>query len=167
MALNLDWIISIGRDMKRKTIVLTSGAFDIIHPGHIKMLWEAKKLGGRKSKLVVVLARDNTIMKRKNRKPLFDERSRYLIVSNLKPVDEVILGYRDFSFEKIIKKIKPDIVVFGYDQTEIMKEFEKFIKDKNFDVKVYKAKRYRFGSINSTTDIIEKLKRNARLGQFT
>ena len=40
--------------MKRRTIVLTSGAFDIIHPGHIKMLWEAKKLGGRRSKLVVV-----------------------------------------------------------------------------------------------------------------
>jgi hypothetical protein len=39
-----------------------------------------------------------------------------------------------------------------------MREFEKFIKDKNLDIKVYKAKRYRFGSINSTTDVIEKLK---------
>lgn len=144
--------------MKRKTIVLTSGAFDIIHPGHIKMLWEAKKLGGGNSKLVVVLARDNTIIKRKNRKPLFDERSRFFILSNLKPVDEVILGYKKFSFEKIIKKIQPDIVVFGYDQGKIMEEFKKFVKEHNLNIKIYKARRYKFGNINSTTDIIEKLK---------
>lgn len=29
--------------MRKGKVVLTSGAFDIIHPGHIKMLWEAKK----------------------------------------------------------------------------------------------------------------------------
>lgn len=144
--------------MVKKTIVLTSGAFDVIHPGHLKMLWEAKKLGGRNSKLVVVLARDSTVKKRKNREPLFDEKSRLFIISNLKPVDEVVLGYKEFSFEKVIKKIKPSIVVFGYDQGELMKEFEKFIKEKNLDIKVYRAKRYRLGRINSTSQIIEKLK---------
>lgn len=145
--------------MVKKTVVLTSGAFDIIHPGHIKMLWEAKKIGGRNSKLVVVLARDTTIKKRKNREPLFDEKSRLFIVSNLKPVDEAVLGYRKFSFEKIIKKIKPDIVVFGYDQTGLMREFMKFIKEKNLNIRVYRARRYRLGRVNSTTEVIEKLKK--------
>ncbi len=145
--------------MVKKTVVLTSGAFDIIHPGHIKMLWEAKKIGGRNSKLVVVLARDTTIKKRKNREPLFDEKSRLFIVSNLKPVDEAVLGYRKFSFEKIIKKIKPNIVVFGYDQTGLMREFMKFIKEKNLNIRVYRARRYRLGRVNSTTEVIEKLKK--------
>ncbi|MEM3398805.1 MAG: adenylyltransferase/cytidyltransferase family protein [Nitrososphaerota archaeon] len=145
--------------MAEKTTVLTSGAFDIVHPGHIKMLWEAKKLGGKNSKLVVVLARDETIKKRKNRKPLFDEKSRIYIVSNLKPVDQVILGFKKFSFDKVIKKVRPDIVVFGYDQIELMREFEKFVKERNLRIKIYKARRYRTGSINSTTDIIKKLKK--------
>ncbi len=145
--------------MVKKKVVLTSGAFDIIHPGHIKMLWEAKNIGGRNSKLVVVLARDTTIRKRKNREPLFDEKSRLFIVSNLKPVDEALLGYRKFSFEKIIKKVKPDIVVFGYDQIGLMREFMKFVKEKNLNIRVYKAKRYRFGRVNSTTEVIEKLKK--------
>ncbi|MEM1583247.1 MAG: adenylyltransferase/cytidyltransferase family protein [Nitrososphaerota archaeon] len=145
--------------MAEKTTILTSGAFDIVHPGHIKMLWEAKKLGGKNSKLVVVLARDETIKKRKNRKPLFDEKSRVYIVSNLKPVDQVILGFKKFSFDKVIKKVRPDIVVFGYDQIELMREFEKFVKERNLRIKIYKARRYRTGSINSTTDIIKKLKK--------
>lgn len=145
--------------MVRKTIVLTSGAFDIIHPGHIKMLWEAKKMGGKNSKLVVVLARDETIKKRKNREPTFDEKSRVFIVSNLKPVDQAILGFKKFSFDKVIKKVRPDIVVFGYDQIELMKEFKKYVKEKNLKIRIRRARHYKLGSINSTTDIIKKLKK--------
>lgn len=145
--------------MVRKTIVLTSGAFDIIHPGHIKMLWEAKKLGGKNSKLIVVLARDETIKKRKNREPLFDEKSRIFIVSNLKPVDQVMLGFKKFSFDKVIRKVNPDIVVFGHDQVELMKEFKKYVEEKNMKIRIYKARQYRFGNVNSTSDIIKKLKK--------
>ncbi|MEM4007034.1 MAG: adenylyltransferase/cytidyltransferase family protein [Nitrososphaerota archaeon] len=142
----------------RRRVVLTSGAFEIIHPAHIKMLWEAKKLGGKNSKLVVVLARDDTIRARKKREPLLNERARKYIISNLKPVDEAVLGFKKFSFKKIIDKVKPDIVVFGYDQDEIMHEFMKFVEREKLRIKVYKAKKYKIGEVNSTTDIIRKLK---------
>ncbi|MEN2974083.1 MAG: adenylyltransferase/cytidyltransferase family protein [Candidatus Caldarchaeales archaeon] len=148
--------------MRKGKVVLTSGAFDIIHPGHIKMLWEAKKIGGKNSKLVVVLATDRTIRIRKKREPLFDEKSRTFIISNLKPVDEVIVGYKKFSFEKVIKKVKPDIVVFGYDQENLMKNFKEFLKERNLKIKIYRARRYKFGDINSTSDIIKKLKKMMR-----
>lgn len=142
----------------RRKVVLTSGAFEIIHPAHIKMLWEAKRLGGKNSKLVVVLARDDTIRTRKKREPILDEKSRRYIISNLKPVDEAILGFKKFSFKKIISKVKPDIVVFGYDQDEIMRDFIKFVKEEKLKIKIYKAKKYKIGEVNSTTDIIRKLK---------
>lgn len=145
--------------MKRAKVVLTSGAFDVIHPGHVKMLWEAKRKGGKNARLVVVLATDETIRSRKNRDPIFDERSRALILSNLKPVDEVIVGCRKFSFRKVLEKVKPDIVVFGYDQDEIMEEFKKFIKESGLRIKVCKTRRYKVGEINSTTELINKLKK--------
>ncbi|MCS7125644.1 MAG: adenylyltransferase/cytidyltransferase family protein [Aigarchaeota archaeon] len=150
--------------MGKKKVVLTSGAFDIIHPGHIKMLWEAKKIGGKNSKLVVVLATDETIKKRKNRESLFNEKSRRFIMSNLKPVDEVIVGYKKFSFEKVLKKVKPDIIVFGYDQEDLMKEFKKFLEKKKMKIKIYRARHYKIGNINSTTDIINKVKK--MLGRY-
>ena len=45
--------------MGRKVVV--AGTFDIIHEGHIKMLWEAKKLAGDDGKLIVIVARDENV----------------------------------------------------------------------------------------------------------
>jgi len=42
-------------------VVLTTGAFDMLHPGHVKLLEEAKKLAGSDGKLVVLIARDETV----------------------------------------------------------------------------------------------------------
>lgn len=144
--------------MPRRKTVLTSGAFDVIHPGHLKMLEEAKRRGGQGARLVVVLARDETIRESKGREPIFDEKARHYLVSMLKPVDEVILGYRPFSFEKIIKKVKPDIVVFGYDQHELMEEFKKFCREKGLKIRVYRARHYKIGRLNSTSDVIERVR---------
>lgn len=140
-------------------VVLTSGAFDIIHPGHIKMLEEAKKLGGRNSKLIVVIARDETVRKNKGRKPIFSEIARLRIVNALKPVDRAVLGFKPLSFEKIMKKYKPDIVVFGYDQKNIMKEFKKLCKLKGWKVIVKRLRKYSIGSLNSSSQVIKKIKR--------
>jgi len=46
-------------------IVMATGTFDIIHPGHGLFLKEAKKLGGENAQLVVVLARDSTVRSKK------------------------------------------------------------------------------------------------------
>lgn len=137
--------------------VLTSGVFDLIHPGHIIFLEKAKEIGGKKSKLIVVIARDSTVLKFKGSKPIFNERIRKRIVSSLKPVDITILGFKDFSIEKIINKIKPDIVVFGYDQIKIMKEFKKICKERNWNIKIVKLRKFKSGQINSSSQIVEKI----------
>ena len=138
-------------------IVLTTGAFDMLHPGHVKLLEEAKKLAGSDGKLVVLIARDETVKRNKGRDPIFDEESRRYMVSMLKPVDEVILGYTPPSFEKVIERVKPDIVVFGYDQEKFRKEFERFCKERGIDVDIVVARKYSLGRLNSSTEIIERI----------
>ena len=138
-------------------IVLTTGAFDMLHPGHVKLLEEAKKLAGSDGKLVVLIARDETVRRNKGRDPIFDEESRRYMVSMLKPVDEVILGYTPPSFEKVIERVKPDIVVFGYDQEKFRREFERFCKERGIDVDIVVARKYSLGRLNSSTEIIERI----------
>jgi len=137
--------------------VLASGAFEILHPGHIKFLAEAKKIGGEGSKLIVVVARDETIKKRKGREPILDEESRKEIVSMLKPVDDVILGYTPPSFEKVMEEVKPDIVVFGYDQDELMNKFKEFAEKYELKVEIIKIQKFP-SNFSSTTEIIERIK---------
>ena len=137
--------------------VLTTGAFDMLHPGHVKLLEEAKKLAGSNGKLVVLIARDETVRRNKGRDPIFDEESRRYMVSMLKPVDEAILGYTPPSFEKVIERVKPDIVVFGYDQEKFRREFERFCRVRGIDVEIVVARKYSLGRLNSSTEIIERI----------
>ena len=96
---------------KRPRTVLATGVFDILHPGHLYYLSEARKLGDR---LVVVVARDETAMRLK-RQPVVPEHLRLEMVQCLKPVDEAVLGDRD-DFYRVVKAIKPDIIAIGHDQ---------------------------------------------------
>ncbi len=52
---------------KKRKIVLASGVFDLLHLGHVRFLEAAKSTGGRGAKLVVVVARDDTVEKKKGR----------------------------------------------------------------------------------------------------
>lgn len=51
--------------VKNMTVVMATGTFDLLHPGHGLYLQKAKELGGKNSKLVVVVARDSTVHKKK------------------------------------------------------------------------------------------------------
>jgi len=139
--------------------VLASGAFELIHPGHVRFLEEAKRIGGEGSKLIVVVARDETIRKRKGRDPILREEARRYVVSMLKPVDEAILGYVPFSFEKIIDEVKPDIIVFGYDQDELMNQFREFAEKRGLKLEIVKASRYFSSDHSSTTEIMKRITR--------
>ncbi|MEM2846798.1 MAG: adenylyltransferase/cytidyltransferase family protein [Nitrososphaerota archaeon] len=136
--------------------VLASGAFELLHPGHIRFLAEAKRVGGEASRLIVVVARDETIRRRKGREPLLGEEARREIVSMLKPVDEAILGHTPFSFEKIIEDVKPDIVVFGYDQDDLMREFLRFIESKGLSIEVVKLGKFASQEPSSTSELIKR-----------
>jgi FAD synthetase len=90
---------------------MATGVFDLLHPGHIYFLTEARKLG---DELVVVVARDSTARKFKH-EPITSEASRVQIVSALKPVDRAVLGHEGDIYA-ILDEIRPDIIVLGFDQ---------------------------------------------------
>lgn len=88
------------------------GTFDILHPGHIHMLKQAKKLS---DSLVVVIARDETVVKVKHKPPRNKEEVRLQNIKNLGLADKVLLGDLKDKL-KAIREEKPDIIALGYDQ---------------------------------------------------
>jgi FAD synthetase len=93
-------------------VVFIGGGFEVIHYGHVYTIGKAKGLG---DVLVVSVARDSTIRKRKKREPLVNERDRVTLLSSLRQVDAAILGVEGDIYVTL-EKVKPDIVALGYDQ---------------------------------------------------
>ncbi|HHW17223.1 MAG TPA: FAD synthase [Methanothermobacter sp.] len=135
---------------------MATGTFDIIHPGHVFFLEEAKKLGGKNAKLVVVLARDSTV-RAKKRIPIVGEKQRLEVVRMLKPVDEAYLGSETDMFE-IVHKINPDIIAIGPDQDFNIKELENELRKRGLKCEVKRVKRYKKAQLDSTCKIIKKIK---------
>ena len=133
--------------------VMATGAFDILHLGHIYFLKEAKKLGDI---LIVVVATDSTVRKLKH-EPVNPEKIRLDLIKELKIVDKAYLGYENDIYE-ILKEIKPDIITLGYDQLHDEKTIEKELKNRNIKAKVIRLKEYKEGSdLEGTRKIIRKI----------
>ena len=145
------------KERKKRKIILASGVFDLLHLGHVKFLEEAKKAGGRNAELIVIVARDITVEKRKGNKPVMPENQRRVLVESLKVVDEAILGYEEFDIGKVIEKIKPDVIVFGYDQNGMEKTVKNCIKMKGLRVKVVKIGRFKEDELDSSSKIKQKI----------
>jgi FAD synthetase len=144
--------------MKKKgKVVLASGTFDLLHFGHVKYLEEAKKAGGEDAKLIVIVARDKTAEKRKGAKPVVPEDHRRALVEALKVVDEAILGYEDFSIEKVIEKIKPDIIAIGHDQDQLPEQVQEVIARKGLNIKVVRIGKFGKDKLNSSLKIKRKI----------
>jgi FAD synthetase len=140
-----------------KRTVLTSGAFDLLHYGHIRLLEEAKKLGGNNTRLVVIIATDETVKRLKGQKPTIPENQRRALVEALSVVDEALLGYPDLDMTKVIETIQPDIIAVGYDQYDIEQMANKLIKEKKLPVKVIKMDRFGRSDLNSSSKIKRKI----------
>lgn len=95
-----------------KKIVFTNGCFDIIHPGHVTYLSKAKKLGDL---LVIGLNSDASVRAIKGRgRPINDQISRAIVLSALSFVDYITI-FGESTPEKLIRKLRPDILVKGAD----------------------------------------------------
>ncbi len=132
--------------------VMATGVFDILHPGHVLFLREAKKLG---DELVVVVARDSTVERLKH-KPIMNEEIRRFMVESLKPVDRAVLGHKDDMY-KTVEDLRPDIIVLGYDQKFDEKEIEEECRKRGIKVKVVRLKKYGDSDLNGTRKIIFKI----------
>jgi D-beta-D-heptose 7-phosphate kinase/D-beta-D-heptose 1-phosphate adenosyltransferase len=95
-------------------IVFTNGCFDLLHPGHISLLYQARALGDR---LVVGLNTDASIKRLKgNGRPILSNQDRAAILSALECVDLVVHFDEDTPL-RLIEAIRPDILVKGSDYT--------------------------------------------------
>jgi len=124
--------------------VLIFGTFDILHPGHLNLFKQAKRFGDH---LTVIVARDKTIKKVKGRLPRIREKERLKHVKDSSAVDKAMLGNQGNKYN-IIKKISPDVICLGYDQTsftdDLKQRLEKMkIKAKIVRLKPYKEHRYK------------------------
>lgn len=102
---------SIWRSEKR-TVVFTNGCYDLLHPGHIRLLERARAMG---DVLILALNTDSGVQRLKGpTRPLLSEIERAEIACALAAVDAVILFDEDTPRE-LIAAVLPDILIKGAD----------------------------------------------------
>ena len=102
-----------------RRVVFTNGCFDLLHPGHIRTLEEARSLGDL---LVVALNEDASVRKSKgDSRPVIAENERAELLAALEAVDFVVL-FAEPTPRELIAKLVPDVLVKGADwgSTEIV-----------------------------------------------
>lgn len=134
-------------------IILVGGCFDLLHNAHYDYLRKSKALGDY---LIVALEPDETIIKYKKRKPVFNQQERAKNLSAIRYVDEVLLlpplkGYKDYL--QLVQDVCPNVIAVTAGDPQIMniKKQAKLV-----DAEVVEV----IGLIDgiSTTDLIRKIK---------
>lgn len=97
-----------------KKIGFTNGCFDLLHPGHVSLLSQAKAACDR---LIVGLNSDASVRRLKGEtRPVQNETSRSVVLASLGSVDAVVL-FSDDTPLALITALKPDVLVKGADYT--------------------------------------------------
>ncbi|MCT8783395.1 bifunctional D-glycero-beta-D-manno-heptose-7-phosphate kinase/D-glycero-beta-D-manno-heptose 1-phosphate adenylyltransferase HldE [Glaesserella parasuis] len=93
-------------------IVMTNGCFDILHPGHVSYLENARKLGDR---LIVAVNTDESVKRLKGEsRPINDLDARMAVLAGLASVDWVV-PFGEDTPQRLIGEILPDLLVKGGD----------------------------------------------------
>jgi len=148
---SLDELKSIIQKRKEKgqIMVFTNGCFDILHAGHIYYLNSARALGDF---LVVGLNSDKSVKKIKGfPRPINSQEERAYALAGLECVDYIVL-FDEETPERLIKTLKPDVLVKGADWEEDKIVGADFVKSYGG-----KVERISFKFNTSTTKIIEKI----------
>ena len=139
-----------GSQRRGKRIVFTNGCFDILHVGHVTYLAKAKRLGDT---LVVGLNSDASVRAIKGRgRPINSGRDRALVLASLESVDYVTV-FGEPTPERLIKKLKPDVLVKGADWKHGNIVGSDFVKARGG-----KVARVPFVKGYSTTSIIKQMR---------
>src|SRR5580765_632957 len=97
---------------ENRTVVFTNGCYDLLHPGHIRLLEAARSLG---DVLILALNTDSSVARLKGpTRPLIGERERAEMALALEAVDAVTLFDEDTPRE-LIAEVLPDILIKGAD----------------------------------------------------
>ncbi len=131
--------------------VLATGTFDILHPGHLRYLSEARALG---DELYVIVARDSMIKHKP--KPIVPEEQRLAVVQALGIVDRAMLGSEHDMYEPL-REIRPDIIALGKNQFFNERELEKQLKAHGINAKVVRIQSFDPCELCSSAAIIRKI----------
>lgn len=104
----------LARDTQRRggTVVFTNGVFDLLHPGHVRYLAEARSMGDA---LIVAMNSDQSVRANKGpSRPLNPESERAEVLLALSSVDAVVV-FGESTPHEVITAIQPDILVKGED----------------------------------------------------
>jgi rfaE bifunctional protein nucleotidyltransferase chain/domain len=95
-----------------KTVVFTNGCYDLLHPGHIRLLEQARSMGDL---LILALNSDDSVRRMKGpTRPLISQQDRAELACSLAAVDAVTLFGEDTPRE-LIAAVLPDVLIKGAD----------------------------------------------------
>ncbi len=123
----------------QKTIMVF-GTFDGLHAGHKNLFKQARNLA-KYSRLVVSIARDKNVKKIKNSKPRLSENNRKQLIEDSGLADLVVLG-DNVGYIRHIKKINPQIIALGYDQSNYTLNLSNDLKKAGMQVEVVRMEPY-------------------------
>ncbi len=150
--MSLEELVTVTTRRKKagQKMVFTNGCFDILHAGHVSYLKKARLQGDF---LVVGLNSDSSIRAIKGKeRPINPQWQRASLLSSLEVVDYVVI-FHENDPERLIRALKPDVLVKGEDWEEDQIVGADFVKSTGGEVK-----RVRFDVAISTTEIIEKIR---------
>jgi D-beta-D-heptose 7-phosphate kinase/D-beta-D-heptose 1-phosphate adenosyltransferase len=137
-----------------RTIVFTNGVFDLLHPGHVKYLEQARSLGD-----VLIVGLNGDVSVRRNRgegKPITPQLERAELLLALSSVDAVVFFDEDTPAE-IIAAIEPDILVKGADWAA-----DRIVGRDTVESRNGRVVRVPIEVGHSTTAIVERVRQSVR-----
>ena len=138
------------RDRAAGRVVFTNGVFDLLHPGHVDVLTEARRQGDA---LVVGLNADDSVRRLKGpERPVRSEAERAYVLAALEVVDAVVVFGEDTPLA-LVRRLEPDVIVKGGDYTEATVVGAREVRARGGDVVIVPLT-----PGQSTTSIIEKLR---------
>jgi D-beta-D-heptose 7-phosphate kinase/D-beta-D-heptose 1-phosphate adenosyltransferase len=133
-----------------RRVVFTNGVFDLLHPGHVRYLRQARALGDT---LIVGLNSDASVRRNKGPdRPINVEGERAEILAALECVDAVVIFAEDTP-DEIIKAVQPDVLVKGADWAA-----DAIVGRDTVEARGGRVVRIPVEKGFSTTDIVERIK---------
>jgi D-glycero-beta-D-manno-heptose 1-phosphate adenylyltransferase len=142
------------RRARGERIVFTNGVFDLLHPGHVRYLTQARALGDC---LIVGVNSDRSVRANKGPdRPITPQNERAELLESLKPVDGVVVFDEPMPRE-LIAALQPDVLVKGADWAE-----DAIVGRDIVEARGGRVVRVPVESGYSTSEIVRRIRKTAR-----
>ena len=137
-----------------RTVVFTNGVFDLLHPGHVRYLQQARQLGDA---LIVGVNSDRSARASKGAgRPITPEEERAEILAALACVDAVVVFDQDTP-QELIAALQPDVLVKGADWAN-----DAIVGRESVEARGGRVVRVEIEQGYSTSSLIEKVREKIR-----